>query len=406
MAVEVDGAAWTLRADGDRVVVEGGMADGARTLVLTRQQLADLADDQVTPMGWFASGALAGTARLETLLDWWLLVRGALDGVAPHVAGDVVLRDGDGSPLDPTRSFRPDDDPAAMRSFLEEAGFLHLTGVFTGAEMAAVSADMDREAPGYTQGDGRSWWARTEDGADRLVRMQGFDERSGAVADLVADPRLLRLGGLTGDGHRWGGTGFNRIEALVKPIGVVDGISDVPWHKDCSLGRHSYECCSLTVGVSVTGADAGSGQLRVVAGSHRALVWPSLLRKDLDLPPVDLPTATGDVTVHLSCTLHMAQPPVAAGAAGALHVVPAAAEGRRGRAGRRGPPPQGPGAGGGHGVPALGGSPALNRWSTGRSPVPHSFCLGFQVLFVQRIVPGHQGSYRAVAIGSPLSSTH
>ena len=26
--------------------------------------------------------------------------------------------------------------------------------------------------------------------------------------------------------------------------------------------------------------------------------------------PVDLPTETGDVTVHLSCTQHMSQPPV------------------------------------------------------------------------------------------------
>ena len=84
----------------------------------------------------------------------------------------------------------------------------------------------------------------------------------------------------------------------------------MPWHKDCSLGRHSYECCSLTVGISVTGADATSGQLRVVAGSHRALVWPAFVRRDNDLPVVDLPTQTGDVTIHLSCTLHMAQPPV------------------------------------------------------------------------------------------------
>ena len=96
----------------------------------------------------------------------------------------------------------------------------------------------------------------------------------------------------------------------MKPIGVVDGISDVPWHKDCSLGSHSYRCCSLTVGISVTGADAESGQLRVVAGSHRALTRPALVRSDLDLPQVDLPTATGDVTIHLSCTLHMSQPPV------------------------------------------------------------------------------------------------
>ena len=97
----------------------------------------------------------------------------------------------------------------------------------------------------------------------------------------------------------------------MKPIGVVKGISDVPWHKDCSLGRHSYECCSLTVGISVTGADGESGQLRVVPGTHRALVWPApCVQPGLDLQPVDLPTRTGDVTVHLSCTLHMSQPPV------------------------------------------------------------------------------------------------
>ena len=102
----------------------------------------------------------------------------------------------------------------------------------------------------------------------------------------------------------------NALEALVKPIGIVEGISDVPWHKDCSLGRHSYECCSLTVGISVSGADESSGQLRAVAGSNRVLVWPAFVRRDNELPLVDLPTETGDVTVHLSCTLHMAQPPV------------------------------------------------------------------------------------------------
>jgi hypothetical protein len=182
--------------------------------------------------------------------------------------------------------------------------------VFTGDEMAAVSAEVDRAAPSYTQGDGRSWWARTDDGSDRLVRMQGFDAMSPTAAALLTDGRLARLGALTGDGHQWGQMDSNALEALVKPIGVVEGISDVPWHKDCSLGRHSYECCSLTVGISVTGADVTSGQLRVVGGSHRALVWPAFLRRDNPLPVVDLPTGTGDVTVHLSCTLHMAQPPV------------------------------------------------------------------------------------------------
>src|SRR5262249_9584201 len=75
---------------------------------------------------------------------------------------------------------------------------------------------------------------------------------------------------------------------------------------------HSYDCCSLTIGISVTGAGPTSGQLHVVPGSHRALVWPSLLEPaSIGLGDVALPTSTGDVTVHLSCTLHRAEPPTA-----------------------------------------------------------------------------------------------
>jgi hypothetical protein len=141
--------------------------------------------------------------------------------------------------------------------------------------------------------------------------MQGFDHHSSVTAQLLDDRRYRALGDIPGDGHVFGEKrSDNRIEALIKPIGVVEGISDVPWHKDCSLGRHSYECCGMTVGISVTGADARSGQLRVIAGSHRALVWPAFVRRNADLPAIDLPTDTGDITVHLSCTTHMAQPPV------------------------------------------------------------------------------------------------
>jgi hypothetical protein len=51
-----------------------------------------------------------------------------------------------------------------MRHFLEEAGYLHIQGLFTEEEMGAVSEDMDRAAPVYAPNDGRSWWARTADG--------------------------------------------------------------------------------------------------------------------------------------------------------------------------------------------------------------------------------------------------
>lgn len=310
LVVRVDDDAWRLEREEGRVRVTRCAAGGDRTaeLSLDAETFSELVVDRITPIALLTSGTLdlrgCGIGRL---LDWWLVLRSVMDGRPVHTPGAATAPEG----LD--RSFTLDDDPDEMLGFLASAGFLHLRGVFGEDEMAAVSADMDAAAPSYAPGDRNSWWATVADGSERLVRMQRFDERSPAAAALLADDRLARIGAMPGCGHvpRWAGQ--NAIEALFKPIGVTRGISDVPWHKDCSLGRHSYECCSLTVGISVTGAGSGTGQLRVVAGSHRALVWPSLLDpSDLGLPVVDLPTSTGDVTVHLSCTLHMAEPPTLA----------------------------------------------------------------------------------------------
>jgi hypothetical protein len=313
VVIEVGGETWSLDADDERVTVRrGALAAPTAEVNLGAEQLADLVYDQQTFMSLWASGALDQRAgNIGHLLDWWLVLRAALDGTPIYTPGSVALDDPDGRPLDLHRVFRPDDDPDEMRHFLRTAGFLHIGQLFREDEMNAISADMDRVAPTYTEGDGRSWWARTADGGSRVVRMQGFDRESDGARGLLEDARFLGLADIPGAGHVFGRKrANNRIEALFKPIGVTEGISDIPWHKDCGIGRHSYECCGLTVGISVTGADAVSGQLWAMAGSHRALVWSGVRQPDLDLPEVPLPTRTGDVTLHLSCTMHMAQPPV------------------------------------------------------------------------------------------------
>lgn len=313
LTVEVDGEAWSLTWTGERVDVAQGPADLGAAVRLTAEQFDDLVEDQQTFTGMWTGGTLdQPRGQIGHLLNWWLVLRAALDDRPVHVPGAISFEAEDGSPLDLRRSFRPDDDPAEMRRFLEQAGFLHVSGLFTRDEMAEVSADMDRAAPTYADGDGRSWWATLETGERALVRMQGFDRHSAVTAEILDDPRFRGLGALPGDGHETSmpKRADNRIEALFKPLGVVEGVSDIPWHKDCALGRHSYDCCSLTVGISVTGADDVSGQLWAMAGSHRALMWPMMLQPKIDLPLVPLPTSTGDVTVHCSCTLHMAQPPV------------------------------------------------------------------------------------------------
>jgi Phytanoyl-CoA dioxygenase (PhyH) len=308
LTIEVDGDPWTLASEASSITCRHGATTGRHARVrLSAPDLDDLVADQATFMAMFSAGRLdQPEGTLPDLLDWSLLLRAVIDDRPVVMPSSIGFDD-----LDLTRSFRIDDDPDELRHFLETAGFLHLEGVFGPDEMAQISSDMDAAVAHYAPEDGQSWWATVEGGVDTLVRMQGFDRYSPTTATLLdADPRLSFLGSLPADGHVQGKMRNNRVEALFKPIGVVAGISDVPWHKDCSLGRHSYECCSLTVGISVTGADSDSGQLRVVAGSHRATVWPAFVRAGTGLPEIDLPTRTGDITVHLSCTNHMAQPPV------------------------------------------------------------------------------------------------
>ena len=301
--IETKGEPYTLAWEGDRVSVTSGNQGQARARLST-EQLTDLVNDQSTPIAWMSNRVLdMPEGSLPDFLNWWLVLRAALDGRRIHAPGDVTFNTAI------QRSFKPEDSDEDMRAFLEEAGYLHIRGFFSEEEMAAVEADYPKAAPQFEKGDPRAWFATTQDGEEHLVRMEGFDRFSEVTGELVDSERFQRIGRIPGLGHV--PRPRPRVSALSKPIGVVKGISDVPWHKDCSLGRHSYECCNLTVGISVNGAGANNGQLRVLPGSHRALVWPApCIQPGIDLEPIDLPTRTGDVTVHLSCTQHMSQPPV------------------------------------------------------------------------------------------------
>jgi hypothetical protein len=309
LAVEVGGAAYTFAAEQGTVLVREGVAPDAVHVVLDEQSFSDLVQDVLTATAL----TTARTADIRhgsatEFNDWDIVLRAMIDGRPVHEPGTITFQDRDGAPLDLQRSFTLDDDDAEMAHFLAEAGYLYLRGWFDAAQMDVIADDIDRALPTYTPDDGRSWWATLDDGTDRCVRLQHFVDHSPTTADLLDDPRYLRVAGLADDDYRRAPIEGNIIEALVKPIGVVRGISDLPWHKDCSIGRHSYRCSGMTVGISVTGGDEGSGRLSVVAGSHRASISHQL-RPDLDLPIVPLPTETGDMTVHLSCTLHHSQAP-------------------------------------------------------------------------------------------------
>ena len=207
LVIDVDGDSWTLLVDdGVAHVVSGASGrDDAMRLRLDPSQLSDLVADQVTPMGWFTSGSLRLKGRLETLLDWWLLVQQARArrGSDPVPARGRVPR-----PVSTSCAPSPAASGGARGSawmttpricgtHLATAGFLHLR-----RGLLSRRDGRRRGLPTWTgphrptpPGDGRSWWAKTSDGTNRLVRMEAFDAHSETVRELLDGPRLGDRGG-------------------------------------------------------------------------------------------------------------------------------------------------------------------------------------------------------------------
>ena len=313
LSVSVDGSRWRLSVDGSTIVgvPVGSEDDGSLLWELTGQQFSDWVQELRTVTGSFTGrDTKMHHGRVEEFLGWECVLRALTDGRPVYEPGSVRFATPDGADLDLGRSFGPDDDPADIAWFLRQAGFLHLRGWLDPADMKSVDADISRALPTYEPDDGRSWWATLDDGSRRAVRLQNFVEHSPTTEAILTSPQWTQLREKLDPGLAQPPVTGNVIEALVKPIGVSKGLSDLPWHRDCSLGSHPYTCCGVTVGISVTDSDKNSGQLRVVAGSHRVSVPAIGTYMDLDLPIVALPTRSGDLTVHLSCTLHEAVPPV------------------------------------------------------------------------------------------------
>src|SRR4051794_24018352 len=112
--IEVEGDAWTLSRDGDRITCRNGPTTGRHARVrLSAADLDDLVADQSTFMAMFSSGRLdQPDGTLPDILDWSLVLRAVIDE-RPVVMPSSIGFDG----LDLTRAFRIDDDPDELRHF-------------------------------------------------------------------------------------------------------------------------------------------------------------------------------------------------------------------------------------------------------------------------------------------------
>ena len=250
LGIRVSEKSFTLIPSNGHIKMNKGLDNAAVVVDMDEISFSDLVQDIQTPQSLATAKVIDLPLRDHfRFLKWWPVIRAIIDGRPVHKPGDIDFVEQDGSPLDLNRSFTLEDSNKDISWFLSQTGFLHLEGWWSQDLMHEIYTDIDNSIKKYQRGDGRSWWAKTKDGKDHCVRLQYFQEHSETVKKLLNDEKNKRIASLPGDGHtlEWNGSNQqNVIEALVKPIGIVEGISDLPWHKDCSLGRHSYDCSSIT----------------------------------------------------------------------------------------------------------------------------------------------------------------
>jgi len=120
---------------------------------------------------------------------------------------------------------------------------------------------------------------------------------------------MRRVVALTGEELRPADDRIDGLAAVIKNPGAVEGLSDLPWHRDCGLGGHPVLCPGLNVGVQLDHANAANGQLHILAGSHWHSTPPIGPDDERRWPVVAIDTEPGDVTAHFSHVFHAAPPP-------------------------------------------------------------------------------------------------
>ncbi|MGP3928802.1 phytanoyl-CoA dioxygenase family protein [Nonomuraea sp. KM88] len=303
LSLRVGDTMRTLVPEADTVTVVDDATSGELVVDIGEAAFSEWVQEVRTMLALLVSGdAQVSSGDSNAALAWDVVLRAMVDGRPMYEPGSISLTNLDGSPLDVDRSFTPDDDDAEMGRFLEQAGFLMLRGWIGADAVAAISADIDRGLTSARRDDPHRWWAKLENGQEACVRLKHFDRISEAGKRVAESDPLRRLCNLTGDSFAFPPSW---VESLVKPTGVVEGPSEIRWHKDCWQGKHSYFCNGVTIGVLLAPSNEVTGGIRVMAGSHRTN-FPAV---DHNIDEVDLPVRAlygeaGDLTVHLSCAMH------------------------------------------------------------------------------------------------------
>ncbi len=308
--LEETGEAYTYARSGDSIEVRPGEADARTVVGLSREAWEGLVHDLESPP------ALIYHRRAERLrgdmmdfVQWEAALRALYTGRPIYDLETLDLRARDGSALDPMQAFCRGDDPEEMAHFLREVGYLFLKGLFSPAEVAGFRACADTLRERARPGDQKSWWGRNDRGEEVLCRVIQAGVLP-VLARLHEDRRILDLVDLADadmEGHAPGE--LDGVSVLWKNPHMSEGLSDLPWHRDCGMGGHASRCPTMVGSLFLSENRPEGGALRFLPGSWQSSYHFADAADASALDGVLIPAEPGDFTLHYGDGWHTAPPP-------------------------------------------------------------------------------------------------
>jgi ectoine hydroxylase-related dioxygenase (phytanoyl-CoA dioxygenase family) len=305
---------WTYVPTNGSVAVRDGILDDARVVVeMDDQSFADLAADLDTPPAMlYQHRANVSRGNPLRFVRWEPALRAMFHGRPLYDAATVDLRDRDGQPIDPTASFELaalSADPGALAHQLSTVGWVVVRQMFNADDVAALLREAEELRADARPGDAVSWWGRNAAGEAVVTRVLNGVTRP-ALRALYDDHRIRSLVAATGlelrSAYR---DDVDGVTVLWKIPDMVEGLADLPWHRDCGMGGHGATCPTLVMTICLTDGAPEAGELRALPGSHTT-GHPFIDGNAPGAPVgVALGVTAGDVSVHDGDVMHVSLPP-------------------------------------------------------------------------------------------------
>ena len=305
-----DGGSYTYVPEGDGIRIDAGEERATTVVELEQRFWEGLVHDLESAPGLLYGGHAKGLrGDMMDFVRWEPALRAMYRGRPVYDPAAVDLTGRDGAPLDLGRSFALDDDLDAMADFLRVTGFVRVRTVFSSDEVEAMLEDAEILRAAAVEDDQKSWWARHESGRSVVCRVLGAGRRE-RLGALQSDPRMERLMKLPdGDLVLRAKSPTEGVSVLWKQPGIVEGLGDLPWHRDCGMGGHAVMCPTVVMSIHLGPASPESGDLRFLPGSWRCSVGFAEGDDPHAAHGVSCGALPGDVTLHYGDAVHGAPPP-------------------------------------------------------------------------------------------------